>query len=102
MPGIPLWEDSMRNRFTRREFGGLLASGVALAAFGSTGRSAHAESRLRFIWWGNPDRDKRTLAAIDLYNKKHPEIAVDPESYALGRLLAEARHPGGGAESRRH
>ena len=38
--------------------------------------------RLRYIWWGNPDRDKRTIAAIDLYKTKHPDIAVDPESYA--------------------
>src|SRR5262245_8176636 len=72
----------MRNRFTRREFGGLLASGAAAAALTASGGLANAESRLRFIWWGNPDRDKRTIAAIDLYGKKHPDITIAPESYA--------------------
>src|SRR5262249_19145136 len=76
------WEDSMRNRFTRREFGGLLASGAAAAAVTTSGGLAKAQSRPRFIWWGNPDRDKRTIAAIDLYGKKHPDITIAPESYA--------------------
>ena len=71
----------MRNRFTRREFGGLLTTGVALGVLASAGRLAYADTRLRYIWWGNPDRDKRTIAAIDLYKTRHPDIAVDPESY---------------------
>ena len=43
---------------------------------------AHADTRLRYIWWGNPDRDKRTLAAIDLYKKKEASVSIDPETYA--------------------
>ena len=72
----------MRNRFTRREFGGLLSAGLAVGVYASAGRPAFADTRLRYIWWGNPDRDKRTIAAIDLYKTKHPDTAVDPESYA--------------------
>ncbi|MGN6771571.1 MAG: ABC transporter substrate-binding protein [Rhizobiaceae bacterium] len=67
---------------SRRDFGRLIAAGAAVGALaGRTGR-AFAETRLRYIWWGNPDRDKRTNAAVDLYHKKNPDISVDRESYA--------------------
>jgi len=66
----------------RRQFGGLLASGASLAVFASTSRQTFADTRLRYIWWGNPDRDKRTLAAVDLYQQMDPGIAIDPETYA--------------------
>jgi multiple sugar transport system substrate-binding protein len=72
----------MTARITRRGFGGLMAGGVSLAALASTGNLAMADERLRYIWWGNPDRDKRTLAAIDLYKKKDSAISIDPETYA--------------------
>jgi multiple sugar transport system substrate-binding protein len=72
----------MTNRISRREFGRLATAGVSLAALGGLATPASAETRLRYIWWGNPDRDKRTNAAIDLYNKKNPDISVDRESYA--------------------
>jgi multiple sugar transport system substrate-binding protein len=71
----------MTNRITRRQFGGLVASGASLAMLASTGLS-RAETRLRLIWWGNPDRDKRTLAAVDLYKQQNPGVTVDPETYA--------------------
>ena len=48
------------NHISRRAFGGLLASGASLAVLASTTPFAFAASRLRLIWWGNPDRDKRT------------------------------------------
>jgi multiple sugar transport system substrate-binding protein len=54
------------NHITRRGFGGLLASGASLAVLASTTPFAFADSRLRLIWWGNPERDKRTNAVIDL------------------------------------
>ena len=40
----------------------------------------HAASSLRLIWWGNPVRDKRTNAVVDLY-KKTSGVDVEPESY---------------------
>jgi multiple sugar transport system substrate-binding protein len=71
----------MQNRVTRREFGGLLASGASLAVLASTGRVL-ADENIRLIWWGNPDRDKRTLAVVDLYQKENPGVTVSPENYA--------------------
>ncbi|WP_404190156.1 ABC transporter substrate-binding protein [Streptomyces tauricus] len=31
---------------------------------------------LRYTWWGNPDRAARTQEAVDLFEKKHPDIEV--------------------------
>lgn len=73
----------MTNRITRRTFGGLMASGASLALLASTGASL-ADERLRLIWWGNPERDKRTLAVVDLYQKENAGITVAPENYAWG------------------
>jgi multiple sugar transport system substrate-binding protein len=72
----------MTTRITRRAFGGLMASGASAAVLAATSGLARAESRLRYIWWGNPDRDKRTLAAVDLYLKKDAAVAIDTETYA--------------------
>jgi multiple sugar transport system substrate-binding protein len=72
----------MTTRITRRGFGGMLAAGASMAVLGKPG-IAHADTRLRYIWWGNPDRDKRTLAAIDLYKKKVASVSIDPETYAF-------------------
>ncbi len=71
----------MTKRITRRTFGGLMASGASLAMLASTGASL-ADERVRLIWWGNPERDKRTLAVVDLYEKKNAGVTVDPETYA--------------------
>ncbi len=71
----------MTKRITRRTFGGLMASGASLAVLASTGNLAYAEERIRLIWWGNPERDKRTLAVVDLYQKENAGVTVDPENY---------------------
>lgn len=34
---------------------------------------------LRFSWWGGDDRHEATLAAIKLWEKKHPDITIIPE-----------------------
>ena len=72
----------MNNRISRRTFGGLMASGASLAVLASTGGLAFADERVRLIWWGNPERDKRTLAVVDLYQKDNAGVTVDPENYA--------------------
>jgi hypothetical protein len=82
----------MNSRITRRAFGGLMASGGAAAILASTGRLAFADGRLRLIWWGNPDRDKRTLAVIDLYKEVAADITVDPETYAGTTTGRSSRH----------
>lgn len=71
----------MKNRLTRREFGGLVASGASLAVLAST-RISFADENIRLIWWGNPDRDKRTLAVVDLYQSSNAGTTIDPESYS--------------------
>ncbi len=70
------------NRISRRAFGGLVASGASLAILASTTRFAFADSRIRLIWWGNPDRDRRTNEVIDLYKKANAGLTIDPETYA--------------------
>jgi len=34
---------------------------------------------IRFSWWGGDDRHEATLAALELWQQKHPEITVTPE-----------------------
>lgn len=34
---------------------------------------------LRFSWWGGDDRHEATLKAIELWNKLHPDITIEPE-----------------------
>jgi multiple sugar transport system substrate-binding protein len=65
---------------TRRHVLG--GSALAAATIGGLGlpRSARAETRLRLFWWGNPERDKRTFAAVDLYKSKRPDVAVAAEA----------------------
>jgi len=54
-------------------------AGLALAS-AAGGAFAQDKTRVRHFWWGNPERDKRTFAVIDIFNGKHPEIAVEGET----------------------
>jgi multiple sugar transport system substrate-binding protein len=74
----------MTKEISRRDFNRLLGAGAAAGAFASTTRMALAEERVRLIWWGNPERDKRTYAVVDLYKQKNAGVTVDPENYAWG------------------
>lgn len=66
---------------TRR--GVLALTAASLLAGAAAFRPAAAgEVRLRFTWWGNPDRDKRTFAAIDAYQAANPDVRID--GLALG------------------
>ena len=63
---------------TRRTFLGAAGSALALAAMN---RPAFAQdTALRHFWWGNPERDKRTFAVIDIYNSKMPGVKVSGET----------------------
>ncbi len=56
----------------------LAATAAAATAFGSM---ASAQSRrIRHFWWGNPERDRRTFEVIDLFQAKHPDVAVSGET----------------------
>ena len=72
----------MQNLISRRHFNGLFGAGAAMAALGALAPDAAADARLRLIWWGNPDRDRRTNEVVDLYQKANASITVDPETYA--------------------
>jgi len=67
-----------RRRFLTTTAGatGVLALSTALG----TRVLAQDASRIRHFWWGNPERDKRTFAVIDIFNEKHPEITVEGET----------------------
>ncbi|MCR8725592.1 ABC transporter substrate-binding protein [Frigidibacter sp. ROC022] len=72
----------MTNKMNRRTFGGLLLGGAAASTLASVGAYA-ADGSVRLIWWGNPERDKRTNAVVDMFQKA-TGAEVLPETYAWG------------------
>ncbi len=90
----------MTMKLSRRAFGGLSRAAPLASTLASVGALAAAGGTIRLIWWGNPERDKRTNAVVDLFTKadRHQGGARD---LCLGRLLAEAGHPGGRHEPAR-
>jgi multiple sugar transport system substrate-binding protein len=70
------------SRLTRRHFLGSTAGAAgAFALSGTLGRAlAQDKARVRHFWWGNPERDKRTFAVIDIFNGKNPGIVVEGET----------------------
>lgn len=69
--------------YTRRKFLKETATAAgALAVSSAFGRKAFGQStaEIRHFWWGNPERDKRTFAVIDIFNKAHPNIHVTGET----------------------
>lgn len=74
----------MNNRISRRDFGRLTAAGASLAVLGGMMTPAQAQTRLRLIWWGNPDRDRRTNEVVDLYVKQNADVTIAPENYQWG------------------
>ena len=63
----------------------LAGMGAAAAAATLPAMPAIAADRsIRHFWWGNPERDKRTFAVIDVFQKHHPEIAVSGETVGWG------------------
>ncbi|MBB4952146.1 multiple sugar transport system substrate-binding protein [Agrobacterium vitis] len=67
---------------TRRSVLGTL--GAAAAASLLPVMPAFAKTTLRHFWWGNPERDKRTFAAIEAFQKINPDIAVSGETIGWG------------------
>lgn len=67
-----------RRRFLRTTAG--LAGATALSTVLGKRAFAQEASRIRHAWWGNPERDRRTFAVIDIFNGKHPEIEVVGET----------------------
>jgi multiple sugar transport system substrate-binding protein len=62
---------------SRRHFLASSAAALAVPAFAG-GANAQSATRLRAFWWGNPDRDKRTKAALEAYKTKYgTDIAAE-------------------------
>jgi multiple sugar transport system substrate-binding protein len=66
---------------TRRQAVAGAAAICALPFPGAGSVQAQSGTRLRAFWWGNPDRDKRTKAALDAYKQK---TGTDISAEALG------------------
>ena len=91
---LSLREDQMTSTLTGATSAVCSPGRAAAATLASVGSFAAAADSVRLIWWGNPDRDRRTNEVIDLYTKDKRRRRR-PRDLRLGRLLAEARHPGG-------
>ncbi|HZY67519.1 MAG TPA: extracellular solute-binding protein [Devosia sp.] len=65
-----------RRRFLTTTAGAAGALAVASALSPALGQ----DRRVRHFWWGNPERDKRTFAVIELFNGKNPGIVVEGET----------------------
>jgi multiple sugar transport system substrate-binding protein len=66
------------SNLNRRHF---LQTTAGVAALSALGLPAFAQDRrIRHFWWGNPERDKRTFAVIEVFNKNNPGIVVEGET----------------------
>lgn len=72
----------MSFKMNRRQFGGMMGSAAALSTLASVGAFAQGGA-VRLIWWGNPERDKRTLAVVDAFAAAGNGEVI-PETYAWG------------------
>jgi multiple sugar transport system substrate-binding protein len=70
------------SHLNRRKFlAGTATAAGSLALASTLGGNAFAQDRrIRHFWWGNPERDKRTFAVIDIFNGKNPGIVVEGET----------------------
>ncbi|MCC5973378.1 MAG: extracellular solute-binding protein [Rubellimicrobium sp.] len=72
----------MSYKMNRRQFGGLMGGAATLSLFGSLGARAQ-DAALQLIWWGNPDRDRRTLEVVALFTERTGR-QVMPETLGWG------------------
>lgn len=64
----------------------VVKTALAAGAAGLFAGSAHAQSgtRLRAFWWGNPERDRRTRAALDGFQARNAGVQISSESAGWG------------------
>ncbi|QND48796.1 extracellular solute-binding protein [Rhizobium lusitanum] len=68
-------------RLNRRSFMMGTAGAAAGLAFGGGAMPAFADAtQLRAMWWGSPDRGKRTIGVAELFHAKNPDVSVIGES----------------------
>lgn len=55
--------------------------GSSSSSSGASGTKAEAEPKinLRFSWWGADTRHQATLAAMDIYMERHPNVTIEGE-----------------------
>ncbi len=53
-------------------------------ATGAQDGGGDGTTELRIAWWGNPTRDERTLAVIDMYQEVNPDVIIEPETVGWG------------------
>uniref|UniRef100_UPI0031010407 extracellular solute-binding protein n=1 Tax=Neorhizobium sp. EC2-8 TaxID=3129230 RepID=UPI0031010407 len=70
-------------KLTRRTLLGAIGAAAAASALPAVPAFAAGRS-IRHYWWGNPERDKRTFAVIDTFQKKNAGIAVSGETIGWG------------------
>ena len=70
-------------KLTRRSMLGAMGAAAAASAFSAIPAWA-ADRSIRHFWWGNPERDKRTFAVIDVFQKANPAIEVSGETIGWG------------------
>lgn len=58
---------------------GLLAAPMLWASGSSEQGTTPQQVTLRVAWWGSQDRHDRTLKVIDMYQKLHPQVTIQPE-----------------------
>src|SRR5262245_55277894 len=70
------------SRLNRRTFlaGTVATAGSLAVASGLAGKAWAQDRHIRHFWWGNPERDKRTFAVIEIFNGKNPGIVVEGET----------------------
>jgi multiple sugar transport system substrate-binding protein len=73
----------MNNTLTRRQMlktsGGALAGAWVLYLTGCGGEGSGGGAQMRMAWWGSTIRHQRTKEAIGLFEKRHPNIKIEPE-----------------------
>ena len=62
----------------------VLLTAVIFTGWATGAQESSGETELRVAWWGNPTRDERTLAVIDLYQEKNPGVSIEPETVGWG------------------
>lgn len=59
--------------------GGALAGAWVLSVIGCGGGGSGGEVQMRMAWWGSTVRHERTKEAIQLFEKRHSNIKIEPE-----------------------
>jgi multiple sugar transport system substrate-binding protein len=73
----------MNNLLTRRQMlktgGGALAGAWVLYLAGCGGEGSGGGTEMRMAWWGSTVRHQRTKEALKLFEKKNPNVKIEPE-----------------------